>query len=255
MLRSIRRSLAVDSCHAFARVMVILRLDYCNGLLGSAPKGLFGQQLLSGVIKAAARLILVLFWNPLPFDAFIISHPLKLGSVTGHSLFLSFWSAKVINSCIDEFVFNYSDYEDWCIQTLMYSLKSLKQTQINRRTRNSSFLGRNSIWDLLLNRTQCSKCVPKEVGSRVKSAQIYLAGVCGSGGSDDGHMEKWGSHGFRWRSGDLTPSMPPANRALVGLKLSVDKKPAMAEFGIDFVPNKKPKMQKLSQGSQGSNKT
>ena len=34
------------------------RLDYCNGLLGGAPKSLLGQ--LSGVMRAAARLILVL---------------------------------------------------------------------------------------------------------------------------------------------------------------------------------------------------
>ena len=40
------------------RAMVLSRLDYCNGLLGGAPKYLLGQ--LSGVMRAAARLILVL---------------------------------------------------------------------------------------------------------------------------------------------------------------------------------------------------
>ena len=34
------------------------RLDYCNGLLGGAPKYLLGQ--LSGIMRAAARLVLVL---------------------------------------------------------------------------------------------------------------------------------------------------------------------------------------------------
>ena len=38
--------------------MVLSRLDYCNGLLGGAPKYLLGQ--LSGVMRAAACLILVL---------------------------------------------------------------------------------------------------------------------------------------------------------------------------------------------------
>ena len=38
--------------------MVLSRLDYCNGLLGGAPKYLLGQ--LSGVMRAAARHILVL---------------------------------------------------------------------------------------------------------------------------------------------------------------------------------------------------
>ena len=57
-LRSIRRSLTIDACHALVRAMVISRLDYCNGLLGGAPKYLLGQ--LSGVMRAAARLILVL---------------------------------------------------------------------------------------------------------------------------------------------------------------------------------------------------
>ena len=57
-LRTIRRSLTVDSCHALVRAMVLSRLDYCNGLLGGVPKYLLDQ--LSGVMRAAARLILML---------------------------------------------------------------------------------------------------------------------------------------------------------------------------------------------------
>ena len=57
-LRSIRRSLTFESCHALVRAMVLSRLDYCNGPLGGAPKSLLAQ--LSGVMRAAARLILVL---------------------------------------------------------------------------------------------------------------------------------------------------------------------------------------------------
>ena len=57
-LRSIRRSLTIEYCHALVRAMVLSRLDYCNGLLGGVPKSLLGQ--LSGVMRAAARLILVL---------------------------------------------------------------------------------------------------------------------------------------------------------------------------------------------------
>ena len=40
------------------RAFVLSRLDYCNGLLGGAPKSLLGQ--LSGVMRIAARPILVL---------------------------------------------------------------------------------------------------------------------------------------------------------------------------------------------------
>ena len=39
-------------------------------------------------------------------------------------------------------------------------------------------------------------------------AQKFLAGVPGSGGSDDGHMEKWGARGDKWRSGGLTTGTP-----------------------------------------------
>ena len=57
-LRSIRRSLTIESSHALVRALVLSRLDYCNGLLGGAPKCLLGP--LSGVLRAAASLILLL---------------------------------------------------------------------------------------------------------------------------------------------------------------------------------------------------
>ena len=57
-LGSIRRSLIIESSHALVRALVLTRLDYCNGLLGGAPKCLLGQ--LSGVLRAAACLILLL---------------------------------------------------------------------------------------------------------------------------------------------------------------------------------------------------
>ena len=57
-LRSIRRSLTVDSSHALVRALILTRLDYCNGLLGGAPKCLLSS--LSRVLRAAARLILLL---------------------------------------------------------------------------------------------------------------------------------------------------------------------------------------------------
>ena len=56
-LRKIRRSLSSDSCHALVRATIISRLDYCNGLLGGAPAFLNKQ--LNGVLRAAARLVLV----------------------------------------------------------------------------------------------------------------------------------------------------------------------------------------------------
>ena len=43
-LRSIRRSLIVDSSHALVRALILTRLDYCNGLLGGAPKCLLRPQ-------------------------------------------------------------------------------------------------------------------------------------------------------------------------------------------------------------------
>ena len=44
-LQSLRRSLTIESSHA----LVLSRLDYCNGLLGEAPKCLLGP--LSGVLR------------------------------------------------------------------------------------------------------------------------------------------------------------------------------------------------------------
>ena len=57
-LRTIRRTLTNDACHALVRAFVLSRLDYCNGLLAKAPDYLLAQ--LSGVMRAAARLILQL---------------------------------------------------------------------------------------------------------------------------------------------------------------------------------------------------
>ena len=57
-LRSIRRSLTVDSSHTLVRALILTRLDYCNGLLGGAPKCLLSP--LTRVLRAAARLILLL---------------------------------------------------------------------------------------------------------------------------------------------------------------------------------------------------
>ena len=47
-------SLTIESSHALVRAMVLTRLNYCNGLLGGAPKCLLSP--LSGVLWAAARL-------------------------------------------------------------------------------------------------------------------------------------------------------------------------------------------------------
>src|SRR6266536_509405 len=55
-LRSIRKSLTIDSCHALVRAMILSRLDYCNGLLHGAPAFLVNQ--LDGVMRASARLVL-----------------------------------------------------------------------------------------------------------------------------------------------------------------------------------------------------
>ena len=57
-LRSIRRSLTVDTSNALVRALILTRLDYCNGLFGGAPKCLLSP--LSSVLRAAARLILLL---------------------------------------------------------------------------------------------------------------------------------------------------------------------------------------------------
>ena len=55
-LRSVRRSLSVDSCHALVRALILSRIDYCNGLLGGASNALLDQ--LDRVMRASARLIL-----------------------------------------------------------------------------------------------------------------------------------------------------------------------------------------------------
>ena len=55
-LRSIRKSLTVDTCHALVRSLIISRLDYCNGILTGAPADLLNR--LDGVLRGAARLIL-----------------------------------------------------------------------------------------------------------------------------------------------------------------------------------------------------
>ena len=55
-MRSIRKSLTVDSSHALARALILTRLDYCNGLLSGIPDLLMRR--LDGVMRAAARLIL-----------------------------------------------------------------------------------------------------------------------------------------------------------------------------------------------------
>ena len=52
------RSLTIESSHALVGALVLTCLDYCNGLLGEAPKCLLSS--LSGVVRAAARLILLL---------------------------------------------------------------------------------------------------------------------------------------------------------------------------------------------------
>ena len=57
-LRTIRKALTEDLCHALVRALVISRLDYCNDLLVGLPKVLLDQ--LNGVMRAAARLVLQL---------------------------------------------------------------------------------------------------------------------------------------------------------------------------------------------------
>jgi len=55
-LRSIRKSLTNDACHALVRSLIISRLDYCNGILSGASADLLDR--LDGVLRGAARLIL-----------------------------------------------------------------------------------------------------------------------------------------------------------------------------------------------------
>ena len=56
-LRTIRRTLTNDACHALIRALVLSKLDYYNRLLAKAPDYLLAQ--LSGVMCAATRLILL----------------------------------------------------------------------------------------------------------------------------------------------------------------------------------------------------
>ena len=51
-LQSIRRSLTVDSSQALVRALILTRLDYCNGLLGGAPKCLLSP--LSRVLRGCS---------------------------------------------------------------------------------------------------------------------------------------------------------------------------------------------------------
>jgi hypothetical protein len=55
-LRLLRRSLSFDAVHALVRALVHSKLDYCNGILGNAPKGLINS--LQSVLRSAARLVL-----------------------------------------------------------------------------------------------------------------------------------------------------------------------------------------------------
>ena len=69
-LRGIRRSLttdSTDSCHSLVRALVHSRIDYCNGLMSGVSLQLLDQ--LDGVMRAAARLILLL-----PRMSFITNH-------------------------------------------------------------------------------------------------------------------------------------------------------------------------------------
>ena len=55
-LRSIRRSLTVDTAHALARALIHSRLDYCNGVLAGLPK--YQVSRLQSVLRSAAKLVL-----------------------------------------------------------------------------------------------------------------------------------------------------------------------------------------------------
>ena len=60
-IRSIRKSLTIDSAHALVRALVLSRLDYCNSLLAGVTRALIGR--LDSVMRAAARLILQLHYT------------------------------------------------------------------------------------------------------------------------------------------------------------------------------------------------
>ena len=55
-LRSIRRSLTVETAHELARALIHSRLDYCNGVLAGLPK--YQVSRLQSVLRSAARLVL-----------------------------------------------------------------------------------------------------------------------------------------------------------------------------------------------------
>ena len=46
-----------------------------------------------------------------------------------------------------------------------------------------------------LSENASAQIFPKEVGGQLPPSRIFLAGVLGSGGSYESHMEKWGSDG------------------------------------------------------------
>ena len=56
-LRTVRRSLTVDTTHALVRALVHSRLDYCNSVLAGQPKYCFDK--LQSVLRASARLIVL----------------------------------------------------------------------------------------------------------------------------------------------------------------------------------------------------
>ena len=62
-LRSIRKSLTVDTCHALVRSLIISRLDYCNGILTSAPADLHNW--LDGVLRGADFETSAFWWGAL----------------------------------------------------------------------------------------------------------------------------------------------------------------------------------------------
>ena len=55
-LRSVRRSLSVDSCHALVRALILSRIDYCNGLLGGRIKRALGSARPGHASICSARL-------------------------------------------------------------------------------------------------------------------------------------------------------------------------------------------------------
>ena len=54
-LRTVRRSLTVDTTHALVRALVHSRNDYCNSVLAGQPKYCFDK--LQSVLRASAQLV------------------------------------------------------------------------------------------------------------------------------------------------------------------------------------------------------